>query len=600
MIENDSGWVEVNNVKKKGPSNSNIHNTKSNNTKNYNSNSNSNSKRNINRRSNAKINSDVNNHSTPKKIKNNDIKSQTNAISSHIKKDDVTTTTNTTNTTTTTNTAADDDKNDDCMIESVFNKINIVKDNENTNDDNNDIVGNVIQDVLVKNDHIYTVKEFCTTSRDILKQCMNIDNGIINISNSRCVGLVNTGNTCYRNCILQILLSIPQLYNMMNRLIDSFVLSNLPDQLKSWRQLLVFTMEYKNKIYKNGKLISALSKDIPVLNPELFLKDLFETFKAKVHPNGVPTITITSNGKDKKNGKGTRIISSQEDAQEFLNFVLDTLDEEMNCIPEEDDKETDEAILTEESGWETVNKPRVKEVVDDISREDAIRKSTSTLISRLFHGTLRSEVIYTNKKISSRFQIINQIQIELLELLGRERKPIINDQQTQSSKTDKSSINISDAVKLYFAEEDLDNGAKKRFKLENAPQLLILHLKRFSFDYSRNIPIKINNEVNYDINLTIPIENLTPDLMAKCIKSNGNNDNNSDNDDIPNIDGIRYRLIGLILHHGIHATGGHYTAITKETDISWKSMDDSTGSFISHNEALDGKKQVYLLFYEKL
>ncbi|NBW58160.1 HD domain-containing protein [bacterium] len=42
------------------------------------------------------------------------------------------------------------------------------------------------------------------------------------------------------------------------------------------------------------------------------------------------------------------------------------------------------------------------------------------------------------------------------------------------------------------------------------------------------------------------------------------------------------------------------TAITKENDTSWKSMDDSTCSYISHGEALDGKKQVYLLFYEKI
>jgi ubiquitin carboxyl-terminal hydrolase 10 len=286
----------------------------------------------------------------------------------------------------------------------------------------------------------------------------------------------------------------------------------------------------------------------------------------------------------------------------------------MNGVSDEDEKEpvdTDDA--PEESGWETVNKPGVKEVVDDSSREDAVRKSASTLISRLFHGTLRSEVVYSNKKISSRFQIITQIQIELLELIGKEQKKPITNKASSSSSS--SSINISDALKLYFAEEDLDNGARKRVKLENAPQILILHLKRFTFDYSKNIPIKINHDVHYDINLTIPMECLSPDLMANCIKNNQNkkvnqhndssdSDSDSDNDngknDIQNFNGIRYKLIGLILHHGLHATGGHYTSITKENDGTWKSMDDSTGSYISHGEALDGKKQVYLLFYEKI
>jgi len=286
----------------------------------------------------------------------------------------------------------------------------------------------------------------------------------------------------------------------------------------------------------------------------------------------------------------------------------------MNSVKvEENEIESSNIVNEDESGWETVNKARVKEVVDDISREDAIRKSASTIISRLFHGTIRSEVIYTNKKISSRFQIVTQIQIELFELLGLQQKAIATKQQSKTNKKGSSapSINISDALKLYFAEEDLDNGTKKRVKLESAPQIMILHLKRFIFDFSKNIPIKINNEVAYDTNLTIPMEYLSPDLIAKCLKDdkkskynnsndNNNNDNNSDNDNSSSINGIKYRLIGLILHHGNHATGGHYTTIAKETDDNWKSMDDSSAKYISEKEALDGKKQVYLLFYEKI
>ena len=502
-------------------------------------------------------------------------------------------------------------KNDITVLETVFDSMHVIHTNDNDTDDNDIQNDQPKEEEDKKNDYIPTLKEFCITTRDVLKQYMNnhSSSGGSSNGNSRCVGLINTGNTCYRNCILQVLLSLPPFYTILNQLIDLFIVSNLPNELKAWKQLLEFTLEYKNKIYKNGKLISALSREIPVLDPELHLKELFETFKRKVHPNGIPTVTVTTNnGKNKKNGS-TKIISSQEDAHEFLTFLLDTLDEEMNGVSDEDEKEpVDIDNVPEESGWETVNKPGVKEVVDDSSREDAVRKSASTLISRLFHGTLRSEVVYSNKKISSRFQIITQIQIELLELIGKEQKKPVTNKASSSS-----SINISDALKLYFAEEDLDNGARKRVKLENAPQILILHLKRFTFDYSKNIPIKINHDVHYDINLTIPMECLSPDLMANCIKNNQNkkvsqhndsSDSDSDSDngknDIQNFNGIRYKLIGLILHHGLHATGGHYTSITKENDGTWKSMDDSTGSYISHGEALDGKKQVYLLFYEKI
>lgn len=594
-------WVEVSHHKKKS------NNVKSNNS----ISNNSNGKKNCN---NYKKNGNQNNKEVNRNDnKNNSIQSNHNNGNNNnkieIKKDDIDE--NNTNT----NTSIDiNDNNGIDMLDTEFDKMQINSDDNviNNNDD--------INDQLINNEkhiNVYkpTLQEFCITSRDILIQFFNnSDHSSTDSSNVRCVGMLNTGNACYRNCVIQILLSLPPFYYTLNHLVELYPVSNLPIELKGWRQILTFFVEYKKKIYKNGKLISALTKDIPVLNPEYYLRDLFETFKSKVHPNGVPTVTVSTKGK----GKSVKQISSQEDSQEFLTFFLDTLDEEMNSnsIKEEvNEKESSMILNEEESGWETVNKARVKEVVDDISREDAIRKSASTIISRLFHGTIRSEVIYTNKKISSRFQIVTQIQIELFELIGLQQKTAALKEQSRNNKKSLTSasispsINISDAIKLYFAEEDLDTGTKKRVKLESAPQILILHLKRFTFDYSKNIPIKINNEVTYDVSLTIPMEYLSPDLMAKCIKNiknfnsgDSNSDSNSDgdNDDSNNVSGIKYRLIGLILHHGNHATGGHYTTIAKETDNSWKSMDDSSAKYISQKEALDGKKQVYLLFYEKI
>ena len=600
-------WVEVSNNKKKSKSNSTSNNSNSNNKKNGN-----NDKKNGNKNF-KKVSKGNDTKSSPIQSKHNN-----NSINSINKnemiKDDIDKN-NSSNSVDNSVDITNDNSLD--ILDTVFDKMQITYDNDviNSNNDNNNNDDNINGQVIdnEEKDNVYkpTIKEFCMTSRDILIQFFSDSNSSNNSnSNVRCVGMLNTGNACYRNCIIQILLSLPPFYYTLNHLVELYPFSNLPNELKGWKQILSFFVEYKKMIYKNGKLISALTKEVPVINPEQSLRDLFETFKSKVHPNGVPTVSVITKGK----GNNVKQIASQEDSQEFLTFLLDTLDEEMNSIKEEEkEKESPDTVNQEESGWETVNKARVKEVVDDTSREDAIRKSASTIISRLFHGTIRSEVIYSNKKISSRFQIVTQIQIELYEL---QQKAAVNRQQSRNNKKDSASvslspsINISDAIKLYFAEEDLESGTKKRVKLESAPQILILHLKRFTFDYSKNIPIKMNNEVTYDVNLTIPMEYLSPDLMAKCIKNlqnldyNSNDDNHrdsdSDSDDSSSISGIKYRLIGLILHHGNNATGGHYTTIAKESDDSWKSMDDSSAKYISQQEALDGRKQVYLLFYEKI
>lgn len=81
-------------------------------------------------------------------------------------------------------------------------------------------------------------------------------------------------------------------------------------------------------------------------------------------------------------------VSQQEDAMEFLTFFLDLLHEETRGC----DVEGEEAAVVAaraESEWTTVSPSRAKAVVDDTSREAAAQGNAATVISRIFHGTLR-------------------------------------------------------------------------------------------------------------------------------------------------------------------------------------------------------------------
>jgi hypothetical protein len=51
---------------------------------------------------------------------------------------------------------------------------------------------------------------------------------------------------------------------------------------------------------------------------------------------------------------------------------------------------------------------------------------------------------------------------------------------------------INNALDNYFKEDILDNNMRKKTRFDHLSPLLIIQLKRFSFDYSRNIPLKVN------------------------------------------------------------------------------------------------------------
>jgi hypothetical protein len=108
--------------------------------------------------------------------------------------------------------------------------------------------------------------------------------------------------------------------------------------------------------------------------------------------------------------------------------------------------------------------------------------------------------------------------------------------------------------------DQLEN-AKKTVTIFRAPLVLMIHLKRFSYDGR-----KINKFIQFEEKL--------------------------------NLNSEEYGLHGIVVHLGSTRNSGHYIAFVKAPNGCWYEMDDSSVHQVSLSKVLS--QHVYLLFYSKV
>uniref|UniRef100_A0A452Y8C0 USP domain-containing protein n=1 Tax=Aegilops tauschii subsp. strangulata TaxID=200361 RepID=A0A452Y8C0_AEGTS len=158
-----------------------------------------------------------------------------------------------------------------------------------------------------------------------------------------------------------------------------------------------------------------------------------------------------------------------------------------------------------------------------------------------------------------------------------------------SKKTRQEAVNLFSCLDAFLKDEPLGpddmwycpcckehRQASKKLDLWRLPEILVVHLKRFS--YSRYMKNKLDTFVNF------PIHDLD---MTKYAKHTSGGDQ-------PHI----YELYAVINHYG-GLGGGHYSAYAKliEED-SWYHFDDSHVSTVNEEETRTSA--AYLLFYRRV
>jgi len=256
----------------------------------------------------------------------------------------------------------------------------------------------------------------------------------------------------------------------------------------------------------------------------------------------------------------------QHDSQEFCQYIFDGLHEDLNRVKEKPYVEDVEAFGMEDS------KAAMESWKNHLLRHDSIFVDHT-------QGMHRSHLTCPKcGRESIKFDVYSSISLPLVP--AKER----------------SSIPLKDCLDQFAAGEQLDSHnawycatckkhvcALKLITLWNTPDVLVLHLKRFTYEKcpdidGRLLRRKIEDRVDF------PIDRL--DLSSYVL--------GPIDPEAPPI----YKLFGVSEHMGTTQTSGHYTATVRNSeDGNWYRYNDSQVGSTSGDAAVTGG--AYLLFYQR-
>merc|ERR1719397_738744 len=373
-------------------------------------------------------------------------------------------------------------------------------------------------------------------------------------------GLLNRSNWCFVNAILQALLASPPFYNMMKSLSPFGKEKSKTPMMDS---ILEFISEFsvldthqinkpqkKDKNRKKEEIVTGISLE-PSYVYKMLLNREDETFKV--------------------------IEGRQEDAEEFLSFLLNGLSDEMlskmkleapESAEETEDQGDDEAVGGDDDDWKEVG-AKGKSCV---TRRIADAGQTATPIQALALGMCRSCVKSETGDNSATLQPFYTLQLH------------IQDEHVNT---------LTDALGQNFANEKLDGyicsktkkeiEATRILSLEELPPVLILHLKRFVYDGKTGGVQKVMKQIDFGVDLEISKSILSAECRASTKQR-------------------QYKLFSVVYHNGREATKGHYVTDIFHTGYSsWLHCDDSQVTPTCEQSVLapGPTSPPYLLFYRR-
>ena len=169
---------------------------------------------------------------------------------------------------------------------------------------------------------------------------------------------------------------------------------------------------------------------------------------------------------------------------------------------------------------------------------------------------------------------------------------------------------ILEGENKYFVEKYKKKiSIKKRNSLKKIGNQIIIHLKRFEFDFYTFQNNKLNDYLKFPMKL-----NLKKWTRAYLRINEVSEENNIEEEEKENLDDnkMEYELTGILIHNGSSLQSGHYYSLIKTEDDKWYKFNDNEISEYNIEQNLEKDcfgnieskvnqygKGAYLLFYTK-
>ncbi|GEQ72705.1 hypothetical protein JCM33374_g6392 [Metschnikowia sp. JCM 33374] len=390
-------------------------------------------------------------------------------------------------------------------------------------------------------------------------------------------GLTNLGNSCYMNCILQCLSATPHLSDfLVPRMSNST--GRDPDSYKEHINL-------NNSLGSQG-IITVMFVDL--------LRDMFRNKGKYFAPTKFKKVVGSlSPGKQ----FATR---EQQDCIEFLNFLLDSLHEDLNQRSVKSPEER-RAIMELSEEQEKAREYLPVRLASAIEWERYLKLNFSVIVD-VFQGQYVSQLRCLECQMtSSTYNSFSTLSLPIPEKAGKMNGP----------------ISLFECLDLFVETELLDDDNKwhcpkckkftkstKKLVISRLPRILIIHFKRFKIHngHFRKLENFINYPVNDDLDLTRywpPVGSYINPSLTGYLSEEKEIELLSHLPDRLQTPPFRYKLYGVVNHFG-NLTTGHYTAYVKKSSHlnEWNYFDDAKVS----RGCLESKvlnQNAYCLFYRR-
>ncbi|KAJ7578547.1 hypothetical protein C8J56DRAFT_797456 [Mycena floridula] len=357
-------------------------------------------------------------------------------------------------------------------------------------------------------------------------------------------GLINTGNMCFANSVLQILIYCPPFYTLfyeLAKLLPPKKLGPGKDGQKppvSLTPLVDATIEFLKDLMvsesENGKMTLKDNIGFASRGKGKGKEKEEDAQEADDWDDSFIPTHVYDAMKEKKRFDTMRG-GHQEDAEEFLGFYLDTLEEELLSIVSSLSppsraaakptavEEKEEDAPPPDDGWLEVGKRNRSVITRTV-------KTIESPITRIFGGKFRSTLRAPQQKDSVIVEDWRSLQLDI------QRDQVHTVQDALSYISHPQPVQMTHSTRPGVTVD-----ASQQVLIDALPPILVLHMKRFCYDTSVGGVVKVGKQVSFGPELEIPLEIMAPNAKKSQPGS------------------ARYKLFGAVYHHGVSASGGHYT-----------------------------------------